>query len=132
MCASIILAFAGWAFGVGSPHVDWRFDASLAPLLGSFLVLTLIGSLFAVPANLTIGSLWRSIARELKIKGWLAHCLAGATSALVVSAFVLRSSFALMNHLALWAIAIGLLSSLFAWLILRPDRDAPNPDTRAP
>lgn len=132
--ASLIVAVLNWLTGFGSDG-RWRFDPSPMSALGLASSLWGYGAAFGVPANLTLGVAWRMTARKFGYKGALTHMLAGAVCAAVIAGWLLFEVFPLSISLGdspwrfapifVWAMLTGALTSMFAWLIRRPDRDPP-------
>jgi hypothetical protein len=94
----------------------------------------------------TAGLAWHAIAVRRGWTHWFAYTLAGVTlgAALPASltspiwiAEIVNPAFELWGRafsliVTIVGAFVGLLTALFAWLIRRPDRDAPNPHTSPP
>lgn len=112
--------------------------------MGWFLILTFLANLSVA---CTIGMLWHSIAQKA---GWIsihAYWPPAVLVGMLPASFLfaprylsgdLEGGAAIMNWLrgfiTMMALggALGGLTGTFAWLIRRPDRDAPNPPTSQP
>lgn len=125
LCASVgTLALMSFAAN-GAP----TWDDAVGPLLLIFTLSTCI----ALPVTLTLGAyvhirFQRSGQRSLR--AYLLASLGAAVVTTVAISIWLSPNYGYVGlWLGLWAIPVGLLTALFAWLIRRPDRDAPNPPT---
>lgn len=139
-CAAFALALAYWLFGYGAPsYRTWQFNPSPAPLVGVTIFYGLVAGALAVAANATIGTAWQITAHRLRLRALPTHLAAGVVSGFAFAAIItwnihsnqrldqLTEVMPLLNFGA----TIGGLTAWFAWLIRRPDRDAPNLPTSA-
>ena len=131
LCASLVLAMLNWLTGFGS-NGRWRFDPSPVAALDLASFLWMHGIAFGVPANLTLGVAWRMASRKLGYERASTHILAGAVCAAGIAGWLLFEVLPLGAHgvslwrsapILVWAMLTGALTSMFIWLIRRPDRD---------
>jgi uncharacterized membrane protein YfcA len=78
----------------------------------------------------TLGLAWHAFAMRRHWTG-LAFYLAPAAIVGVLGG-LMASSGSSPFRMGAYGALLGALTALFAWLIRRPDRDAPNPDRAAP
>lgn len=128
--AAIVGIVAGLHYTLTLPqtHLDnpegiVRNALAFAPLAA------LVAAYFALPASLTFGWLVHSVLRQRQITGLRWYVL-GAV--LVGIPLQIIGLFSIPDGIVFWGLPVAALSGCFLWLIRRPDRDAANPDTRAP
>lgn len=90
----------------------------------------------------TLGLAWHALAARLRWRSvhayWLPALLVGATPPQVMFVPTILSPNSMYDWTGTWiqlsfyGAALGGLTGLFAWLIRRPDRDAPNLNTSTP
>lgn len=88
-------------------------------------------------ASLTLGVAWHVHALKRNWRRRSSYCIAGALCGAVLGPTLVLLSFgwswwAHAGISLLYGATMGGLTGLYSWLILRPDRDAPNPDRAAP
>ncbi len=118
-------------------------NIAYAPL--TFLFWLLFGFVANVAIAGTLGLMWHRFAYAQHRHGVHIYVLPGACVGLAISfllfalppilgggAFDPTAAGFLFVISAAIGMALGGLTALFAWLIRRPDRDAPNPPTPAP
>lgn len=138
--ASFALALGFWLIGLGEPGAAaWTFHPSPLSVIGVTFLYGLASSIIALVANATMGLFWQLVAYRWRVRALPAHLIAGVCAGVAVAVVflwdVIQFSPTPSVDLALllsFGGVIGGLTALFAWLIRRPDRDAPNPPTSAP
>lgn len=130
VASGIVAAITAGLVGFGSQL------QSQTRIFVSVLIATLV---IASPATLLFGGFVHRALQQSGVRSWKAHASAGAAGGLVPVVLLIAAGGLFGGSmswsaplLALWAVPVGALTGLFAWLIRRPDRDTPNPPTPAP
>lgn len=102
-----------------------------------FLIVPLFGFAYAVTtgllASFVIGAPLHVVLSRLRLRSWLAYCLAGAAGGMIVYAASILLGVQTAPWLASYLLVSGAGMGATFWLIRRPDRDvAANPPTSAP
>lgn len=104
---------------------------SLLQLRNLILLFAIFTALIALPTSLTLGLFVHIAFQQRGVTAAGAYILAGALGGafvpVILTLFIPGSSM-----FVLYGVPAGIITGLFAWLIRRPDRDAPNPTTAAP
>lgn len=117
--------------GVFVDPTEEPYSADTLPELFKLaLAITAVGATIAVPTTLTLGLAAHTMFQRRGVTSAWAYILTGALAGALVPAF-LTLFFSGMSLLALYGIPVGAATAFLAWLIRRPDRDAPNPPTSA-
>ncbi len=115
-----------------APITDWLNTFFWIFVTGAFF------SLFAIAGAATIGLLVHTFLMRAHRRGPFVYVAAGAATGVIFALpfgapFTPNPADIFPMAVMPFAVSIGALSALFAWLIRRPDRDAPpNPPTSAP
>jgi hypothetical protein len=83
----------------------------------------------------TIGLAWHAAAQRLKWRSFAAYVAAGTAAGLSISLLVVSlmpSPAATDAFIIVYLSSCAAVVSAVGWLVRRPDRDPPNPDTRTP
>lgn len=90
-------------------------------------------AIFALLTSLTAGLAVHSAMHKRGFSRWTHYAIAGAAAGAVASvAMLVLGMISDIGAVPFLGVIAGALTGLFAWLIRRPDRDAPNPATPSP
>jgi uncharacterized membrane protein YfcA len=120
--ASLISAVVIVAAGlfIMPAHADW----------GPVMLYATVNAVLSLAIASTLGLAWHAFAMRRHWTG-LAFYLAPAAIVGVLGG-LMASSGSSPFWMGAYGALLGTLTALFAWLIRRPDRDAPNPDRATP